>query len=117
MMQDVRPAEPRLTGPVEELRATSLVDFRRLSKDPKEAVVIVNDKIRLLADQSFTKRTEGIKAWMDSEVYRTYLDQMREALEGKPMPQVIEMRQKVKLPYLSLEETQAVAELSRQLRY
>ncbi len=115
-MEDVKFVS-KLTGPVEELRATTLVDFRRLSKDPKEAILKVRDKIDLLAEQSYSKRTEGIKAWMDSEVNRTYLEMMREALDGAPMPQVIAGRQTSKKPYLNPEELQAVAELSRNLRY
>jgi hypothetical protein len=117
MMQDIVPAAPRLTGPVEALRATTLVDLRRLSKDPKEACAKIKDKIDLLADESYTRKTEGIKGWMESEVYRTYIEMMGEALEGKPMPQVIQGRQAAKKPYLSPEEIQAIAGLSRELRY
>lgn len=120
MMMDVRPvAAPsaRLTGPVEELRATTLVDFRRLSKDPKEACLKIKDKVDLLAEQSFTKRTDAVRAWMESEVYRVYIDQMREALEGKSMTDIVAARQAAKSPYLGPEELGAVADLSRNLRY
>lgn len=115
-MEDIK-ASPKLTGPVEELRALNVVDFRRLSKDPKEACMKVKDKIDLLAEQSFTRRTEGIAAWSASEVVRTYLELMRESLNGVPLKDAIASRQSGKKPYLTPEEFQAVAELSRQLRY
>lgn len=115
-MEDVK-APPRLTGPVEELRAITIVDFRRLSKDPKEACLKVKDKIDLLAEQSYTRRSEGIAAWTASEAVRTYLELMREGLNGMPLKDAIAARQAAKKPYLTTEEFQAVAELSRQLRY
>lgn len=115
-MVDVK-AAPKLTGPVEELRAITVVDFRRLSKDPKEACLKVRDKIDLLAEQSFTRRTEGIAAWSASEVVRTYLELMREGLDGTPIAEAVAARQAARKPYLTPEEFQAVSELSRQLRY
>lgn len=115
-VEDIKGA-PRLTGPVEELRAITIVDFRRLSKDPKEACLKIKDKIDLLADQSYTRRSQGIAAWTASEVVRTYLEQMREGLNGLPLKDAIAARQAGKKPYITPEEFQAVAELSRQLRY
>lgn len=115
-MEDVKPVA-QLTGPVEELRAITVTDFRRLSKDPKEACLKVKDKIDLLGEQSFTKRSQGIAAWNASEVWRTYLDMMGEALGGKPMNEVIAGRQQAKKPALTIEEIRALADLSRQLRY
>lgn len=116
LMQDVKPV-PRLTGPVEELRAITIVDFRRLSKDPGEAVVKIKDKIDTLAEQSYTRRNEGIAAWTASEVVRTYLELMGEGLNGLPLKDAVAARQAAKKPYLTPEEFQAVAGLMRQLRY
>ncbi len=115
-MEDVK-APPKLTGPVEELRAITVVDFRRLSKDPKEACLKIRDKIDLLAEQSYTRRSEGIVAWTASEVVRTYLGIMREGLNGTPPAEATAARKASGQPYLEPEEFQAVAELSRQLRY
>jgi hypothetical protein len=118
MIQDVKaPASVRLTGPVAELRDTALIDFRRLSKDPVEACLKIKDKIDLLLHESYEKRTEAIRAWNDSEVYQTYLGLMREALEGRPLPQVVADRQAKGEPTLTVDEVKAVAELSRKLRY
>lgn len=115
-MDDVKPMA-RLTGPVEELRAITIVDFRRLSKDPGEACVKIKDKIDVLAEQSYTRRTEAIAAWGASEVVRTYLELMGEGLNGLPLKDAVAARQAAKKPYLTPEEFQAVAALSRQLRY
>jgi len=115
-MQDVKPVA-RLTGPVEELRAITIVDFRRLSKDPAEACVKIKDKIDLLAEQSYTRRNEGIAAWGASEVVRTYLELMGEGLNGVPLKDAVAAREAAKKPYLTPPEFQAVAALSRQLRY
>ncbi|MFA5854657.1 MAG: hypothetical protein WC866_06320 [Patescibacteria group bacterium] len=115
-LEDVK-AAPKLTGPVEELRAITIVDFRRLSKDPKEACMKIKDKIDLLGDQSYTRRSEGISAWTTSEVTRTYLELMRESLNGTPLPEAISAREAAKKPVLTADEFRAVAELSRQMRY
>lgn len=115
-MEDVR-APARLTGPVEELRAITVVDFRRLSKDPAEACSKIKDKIDILAEQSYTRRNEAIAAWGASEISRTYLELMGEGLNGIPLKDAVAARQAAKKPYLTPEEFQAVAALSRQLRY
>lgn len=117
-MHDIQAAPAvHLTGPVAELRDTALIDFRRLSKVPAEACLKIKDKIDLLAGESYEKRTEGVRAWNDSEVYRTYLTQMKEALEGKPLPEVIAARRAAGQPFLTVEEVKAIAELSQKLRY
>ncbi len=115
-LEDVKVA-PALTGPVEELRALTIVDFRRFSKDPKEACLKIKGKIDLLADQSYTRRTEGIAAWTASEVVRTYLELMRESLNGKPLLEAIGAREAAKKPALTADEFRAVSDLNRQLRY
>ncbi|HTK60230.1 MAG TPA: hypothetical protein VL283_03435, partial [Candidatus Baltobacteraceae bacterium] len=115
-MDDVKPIA-RLTGPVEELRAITIVDFRRLSKDPVEASAKIKDKIDVLAEQSYTRRNEGIAAWGASEVVRTYLELMGEGLNGIPLKDAVAARLAARKPYLTPEEFQAVAALSRQLRY
>lgn len=115
-LEDVK-ASPKLTGPVEELRAITIVDFRRLSKDPKEACMKIKDKIDLLGEQSYTRRSEGIAAWTASEVTRAYLELMRESLNGTPLIGAIAAREAIKKTSLTADEFRAVADLSRQLRY
>ncbi len=64
---------PRLVGPIEELRGLSLVDFRRLSVNPKEAVKKIEERILGLLSESFHKRILAQHAWEESEVYNLYL--------------------------------------------
>ncbi|MBN1585178.1 hypothetical protein JW899_02305 [Candidatus Uhrbacteria bacterium] len=116
VVSDIR-FTPKLTGPVEELRSICLADFRRLSKDPKEAAVRIKDKIDLLSDQSFEVRSEGVKSWQESEVNRLYLEILRESLEGKPVTLVIGDRERDSRPFLTKPEFDAVMELNRRLRF
>lgn len=115
-MADVK-YTPKLTGPVEELRALLLKDFRRLSRDPREATLKLKDKIDLLEEQSFDIKTQGIKAWQDSEVNKLYLDILRKSLEGKPVNDVIAEREAKGELTLNKAEFDAVMELNRKLRF
>jgi len=108
---------PKLTGPVDELRALALKDFRRLSRDPHEATLKIRDKIDLLADQSFEVKSAGIKAWQDSETNRLYLAMLRSSLEGKPIMDVIVEKEAKGEPVLSKAEFDAIMELNRKLRF
>ena len=115
-MQDVR-FTPKLVGPVEELRATTLTDFRRLSKDPKEAALKIRDKVDLIGQESYTQRIAAVTAWQESEVYRLYLEVLRESLGGgKPPKEVIAGRNAAGKPTLTDAEFAAIMELSRTLR-
>lgn len=116
VMSDVK-FSPKLTGPVEELRSMTLKDFRRLSKDPREATLKLKDKIDLLEEQSFDVKTQGIKAWQDSEVNKLYLDILRKSLEGKPVTEVIADLENKAVPFLSKGEFDSIMELNRKLRF
>jgi hypothetical protein len=117
VMTDVTPTAQKLFGPAEELRAIGLKEFRQYSRDPREAIVKIKDKIDLLADQSFEKKTEGIKAWQASEANRTYLDLLRESLEGTPVSDVIAAREARGEATLSKPEFDAIMAMNRQLRF
>lgn len=116
VMSDVKGPRPAATGPVEELRTTTIEDFRRLSKDPSAAAGKIKDKVDLLAEDSYAKKMQGIAAWNESGVYRLYMEMMGEALEGKPMDEVISSRQAEKKPVLSKEEMNAIVQLGISLR-
>ena len=115
-MADVKYVQ-RLTGTVGELKAMTVKDFRRLSGDPQEAILKIQDKIDLLADESFEKKTQGIKAWQDSGVNRMYLDLLRQSLEGQPLTEIIADREAKNEPVLSKAEFDAIMELNRKLRF
>lgn len=104
-------------GPVDELRATTLADFRRLSKDPKEATLKVRDKIDLLENQSFEAKMQGVQAWRESEANKVYLEMLRASLEGTVITDVIAQRQSAGQPVFTKEEFEAIMTLNRELRF
>jgi hypothetical protein len=95
-----------------------LQDFRRLSRDPNEAIFKIKAKIDLLEGDSFVKRLEGIDAWKQSEPARLYFTLSAEALEGgKPINEVIDGHEAKKEKTLTLEEFHAIMELNKGLRF
>jgi hypothetical protein len=108
---------PKLTGPIDELRQLTLKDFRRLSKEPREATLKIKDKIDLLEDQGFEQKTLAVKAWQESEVNKLYLDILRKSLEGNPVTEIIAERELAAQPNLNKAEFDAVMELNRRLRF
>ncbi|MBU4369404.1 hypothetical protein KKG58_01425 [Patescibacteria group bacterium] len=109
--------KPRIYGPIEELKTLTLVDWRRWD-GPKEAVQKIEDKINLLAEESLVKKSEGIKAWKDSEINNLYLDIGAESIDqGKPVTEIILQRQQKGLPTLTEEEFNSVVELNQKLRF
>ncbi len=117
MVADVTHTASTLVGPVEELRALTVQDFRRLSKDPKEATLKIKDKFDLLEEQSFEMKARGIKAWQDSETNKRYLDILRRSLEGKTVADVIAEMEAKGESSLTKPEFDAVMELNRKLRF
>lgn len=107
-----------ITGPIEEIKNLSLVDFRRLGVNPDEAAGRIWEKINLLEDESLIKKDEGTKAWRQSEIYRLYLTIGAESMaEKKSVNQVILERKAAGKPFLLPEEFNAVADLNRRLTY
>lgn len=110
--------EKRLTGPVEELRMLSLLDFRRLSSDPKQAATKVKDKVGLLEEQGYDKKIEGIKAWRESPLNKLYMGVTRDAvLKGMPVVQLLSERRAAKEETLTDEELKMMMELNAELRF
>jgi hypothetical protein len=104
---------PRLYGPIEELASFTIADFRRLSKDPQEAIEKLKAKLNLLEDESLVKKVEGIKALKKSPLYKIYADIMNQAInQGKSFEQVIEAMDKLTLP-----EFKAIMELNKNLKH
>lgn len=114
---DIR-GTPRLVGPIEELRLMTIVDFRHLGDGPVACIRRVYEKIQLIGKESYTKRSEGIKAWRASETYQLYLSMGRESLiSGKAIRDVIAEHQRLGQPSLTDQEFSLVADLNRKLRY
>ena len=109
-------APPRLVGVVDEIRALTIKDFRRLSQDPKEAVKRIYQKIQALEKESPTKKAEAIKAWKESDVYGLYLE-IGQINLGVDMNKLVEERKAVGKEYLTSEEFDALLDLSEKLRF
>ena len=96
----------------------TIIEFRRMSKDPKEATLKIRDKIELLKEEGYEKYAQGIRAWQESAPNRLYLELSRRALEsGNPVPTIIEEQTKSGAPTLTLPEFQAILMLNSQLRF
>ena len=116
-MVDVRPPT-RLVGPIEELRRFNIIDFRKLSADPVEAVRKLQDKLKLLEAESLPKKLEGVAALKQSELFSLYFALSQTSLaRGKPVEEVISDRASQNLPTLSKLEFDTLMEFNRALRY
>jgi hypothetical protein len=115
-MEDIK-FEPKIMGPIDELKYMNLVNFRRLNKDPFLAANIVKEKIDLL-DEEYSKRIEGIKAWRVSPLNRLYLEMGSESISNKKaIDAIIEERKASGKEYLTAKEMEAIIELNRELRF
>lgn len=115
-MRDVKFVK-RLSGPIDELRSVSLVDFRRMAKTPELAIEKMVSLVHLVEDQGYDKRVEAIRAWQSSPLYQQYLTIARNAMqEGKPLE---EMRSALAKSgeTLSKEELTAILKLNGELRF
>ncbi|MFH0854012.1 MAG: hypothetical protein V1891_00765 [bacterium] len=110
--------KPKLMGPVEEIGAMRLNDFRSLSPDPHHAAEIIKSRIDGLEEESFSKKMEGIAAWRASEIYKTYLEIGRRAMvENMSIKKVCDELKENGENYLSEEEFNGVMDLNKKLRF
>jgi hypothetical protein len=111
--------EKRLSGPVDELRTISLIDFRRLSSDPKQAATKMKDKVDLIEDQQgHAEKVEAIDAWRSSPLYQMYVSVTRDAvLAGLPVTQILAQNREKGEDTLSDEELAAVMQVNAELRF
>lgn len=116
-IEDVK-FEPRLLGPIEEIGAMTLTDFRRLAPTSAEAIEKLIEKIELLEEESFSKKIAAIRAWKENEVSRLYLRLGDESMEQKKsIAEIITQKQQANQPTLTEEEVEAIIELNQRLRH
>lgn len=116
-MQEVT-FEKRLSGPIDELRTLSLLDFRRLSKDPIQAGTKVRDKVDSMEQQGYDKKVEAIQAWRGSALNQMYVGLTREAvLTGTSIAELLNRKRLAGEETLSDEELKAVMKLNAELRF
>ncbi len=109
--------ERKIIGPTEELQTLTLIEFRRLSRDPAEAAAKIKDKIELLKQEGYETQVRAIRAWQESEPNRLYLSLTQAALEtGRPIVELVNERTSQNQPTLTLTEFQALLSLNSSLR-
>ncbi len=113
-MHDVKYV-PKLTGPIEELKEMSLIDFRRLDSDPDIAIKKIIEKIKYLEDDGYDKRLAGIKAWRKSPLNLRYLGIGQESISTKQVINVI-IDSKGE-DDLTFKEFKAIMKLNKSLRF
>lgn len=115
-MMDVK--KIKIMGPIDELRYLDLVNFRRLSKNPKEALEKIREKIKVLEELDYGKMIEGIKAWRQSYVHKLYLKIFLDAgNRGLGVNQIIAELKSYGKDYLEKEELDAIVEFNKTLRF
>lgn len=108
----------KVTGPIDELKFMDLVNFRRLSVNPKEIFVKIKQKLEILKNIDYGKMLEGVKAWRQSPVNKLYLKMFFKASdEGKSIIEVIEELKDSNQDYLTYEEIEALIEFNRNLLF
>jgi hypothetical protein len=116
-MEDVK-LRPKVMGPLEELRYLDIVNFRRLGDSPEEITKKIIAKIKLLERDGYDYLVQGVQAWRQSPVNKTYLRLMQEAVnKGVTLSEALEARQSAKKEGLTKEEIEAIVEMNSKLMF
>lgn len=115
-LDDIVKPPSRLQGPIEELANLDLVNFRRLGGSPEVMASKIQNKIKLLEQESFTKRQQGISAWRHSPLYQLYIAVGQKALTSNKSVNDALQENSASADALTSEEFEAILELNRQLR-
>ncbi len=116
-IEDIRVA-PKVMGPIDELRYLDIVNFRRLSEDPKEATLKIRKKIELLGKEGFDKKIQAIMAWKKSPLNLLYVLIGQEAVShGMGIQSLVEKKLEKNKDSLSWEELKAIMKLNSELSF
>lgn len=84
------PSRSMSMGPVDELRAFTLTDWRRLAASPGGVKSAMLDKFLTLQKESFILFLDATEAWQQSPMYRLYLGAVTAALQsGKTIAETL----------------------------
>jgi len=109
-MQDVSASAIEM-GPTEEIKSTTLTDFRRLSGNPEEAARRLQQKMFNLQDESFVLYLDALDAYRASPLYGEYMRAICQSLaERKSLASVLTIQNGIKL-----NEVMAIIEMERTL--
>ncbi len=107
-----------LAGPVEELQMMTPTEFRRLSSDPLQAALKIEDKLSLLESTAYEERIRGLKAWRESPINQLYLQMTRESLiNGVSIAEIAARRRNAGEESLSPAEISALVALNNRLKF
>lgn len=113
IMHDV--VRPQHTmGPIDELLACSLVDFRRLGGNSKASADALMNKFQMLKTESYLLFLQGRAAWYKSPLYEMYLHILEESLKQKKSVSII-LGQNVS--GLTMSDIEEVARVSQSLSF
>jgi len=103
---------------VDELAGMDLNTWRMLDPDPRIRAGKVLGKIQNLEQESYTRKSQGIDAWRNSEVYKIYLNLGQMSLkQGKNVDELIKQMSAAGQSTLELDEFEAISDLNRTIRY
>lgn len=109
---------PKLVGLVGELASLTVAEFRRISKDPTDAVTKIRQKIETLGQESFEKKVEGIRAFQQSPLQTAYLTIVGESFRAmKPVAALAEEKRRSGTDSLSADEIGAIVSLNSALHF
>jgi len=107
-----------LAGPIQELKSLSLNNFRLLGDTIEQRKEKLLNKIDILSKESFTKRSQGIDAWRQSDVYKEYLILGNESMiKSKDVSDLIDDYVKQGKDTLTIEEFSIVSDINKELRF
>jgi len=116
-MADIKKVS-RLIGPVEELGTMGIVEFRRLSSDPKEAIEKVLNTLDLLEETDYEDRIRGIQAWRKSPLNNLYISLVQEALsEEITVADAAAQKRNTGDESLSAAEIDAIVSLNKKISF
>jgi hypothetical protein len=118
-MHDIRAPKPKIMTPIDELKYLDLVNFRRLARESLlKAKEKIREKVKLLGEESYDKRIEGIKAWRTSPINKLYLQIGEESIsKNEPIDVIIEERKARGDEYLTNAEIDVIMDLNKELRF
>lgn len=117
-LDDVKYGGPRLTGPIQELKEMSIIEFRRLSKDPEAAIQKIMQRIDILNQESLERRIEGIRAWQSCPLQQAYIHLMSEAFQkAKPVAQLADEKRAAGEECPTPTEIAAIISLNSKLHF
>lgn len=112
-----RESRPRTMGPVDELKALTLDEFRSAGAT-EWAIRKLKERFDALSKESYSLRVQGIIGWRQSPLYGLYLELGNESMVSqRPIRVVIAARQAQGQPVLTENEFAAIADLNQTLRF